>query len=207
MNNELKARGFLKRHIWSQDKISESDKRYRYEHSLRVAAVGRKIAVSEDLDKEALTLGCILHDVGTFDSRNNPREHGRVSAKIAREFLKTLDLPKEKVEEICYGIAIHVDDKADFHGEKTILNESISDSDNIDRFDSYRIYDTLRYLRFHEMTVDEQLDYLNKVIPKLKGYTKQEFATKTATAMWTDNVSFQIQFYERLKCQLQAGQI
>lgn len=206
MDNELKARGFLKRYIWGNNVVSESEKRYRYEHSLRVAAVGRKIAVSEDLDKEALALGCILHDVGTFDCRDNPKEHGRVSAKIARKFLRTLDLSKEKVEEICYGIAIHVDDKADFHGEKTVLNESISDSDNIDRFDSYRIYDTLRYLRFHEMTVDEQLDYLNKVIPKLKGYTKQEFATKTATTMWTDNVEFQIQFYERLKYQLQAGQ-
>lgn len=204
-NNELKAMEFLKQHIWKHDEINESAKRYRYEHSLRVAEIGRKISSSEDLDAEVLALGCILHDVGTFDSTESPKDHGRVSAKIAREFLHTLDLAEEKIEEICYGIAIHVDDKADFEGKRTALNESISDCDNIDRFDIYRIYETLQYLKFDEMTLEEKLTHINKVIPRLKGYYNLKLATETAAAMWGEKLDFQIEFYERLKAQLQSG--
>ena len=36
------------------------------------------------------------------------------------------------------GIAIHVDDEADFEGERTALALTIGDCDNIDRFDTYR---------------------------------------------------------------------
>ena len=204
-DNELRAMEFLKQQIWKHNEIDESTKRYRYEHSLRVAAIGRKIATAEGLDAEGLALGCILHDVGTFDSMENPKEHGRASAKIARNFLDILDLTEEKIEEICYGIAIHVDDKADFEGERTVLSESISDCDNIDRFDTYRIYDNLKYLKFDEMTLDEQLEHVNKLIPRLKGYCENKFATKTATDMWVDRVTFQIEFFERLKIQLQSG--
>jgi uncharacterized protein len=204
-DNELKAMEFLKLQIWKHDEIDEGAKRYRYEHSLRVASIGRRIASAECLDAEGLALGCILHDVGTFDSFENPREHGRLSAKIARKFLHTLNLPEDKIEEICYGIAIHVDDKADFEGVRTVLNESISDCDNIDRFDAYRIYDNLLYLKLHEMALDEQLAYVNKIIPKLKGYSEQKLASKTATDMWYDRVVFQIEFFERLKVQLESG--
>ena len=204
-NNELKAIEFLKQQIWKHSEINENAKRYRYEHSLRVAEIGRRIANSEGLDAEVLALGCILHDVGTFDSVENPKEHGRLSAKIARELLNTLDLLEERIEEICYGIAIHVDDKADFQGERTALNESIGDSDNIDRFDVYRIYDNLVYLKFDEMTLDEKLNHVNNYIPKLKGYCEMKFATKTSTNIWLEKLAFQIEFYERLKAQLQRG--
>lgn len=204
-NNELKAMEFLKQQIWKHNEIDDSTKRYRYEHSLRVAEIGRGIANSEGLDAEVLALGCILHDVGTFDSGENPREHGRISAKIAREYLNTLDLPKGKIEEICYGIAIHVDDKADFEGERTVLNESIGDSDNIDRFDVYRLYDNLLHLKFDEMVLEEKLNHVNKVIPKLMGYCEMKLATKIATAMWLEKLAFQIEFYEKLKVQLQSG--
>lgn len=204
-NNELKAMEFLRQQIWKHNEINESTKRYRYEHSLRVAEIGRRIANSEGLDAKVLALGCILHDVGTFDSVENPKEHGRISAKITREFLNTLDLPEERIEEICYGIAIHVDDKADFEGERTALNESIGDSDNIDRFDVYRLYDNLLYLKFEEMTLEEKLNHVNKFIPKLMRYCEMKFVTKTATAMWLEKLAFQIEFYERLKAQLQSG--
>ena len=204
-NNELKAMEFLRQQIWKHNEINGSTKSYRYEHSLRVAEIGRWIAKLEGLDAETLVLGCILHDVGTFDSVENPKEHGRISAKITREFLNTLDLSEERIEEISYGIAIHVDDKADFEGKRTALNESIGDSDNIDRFDVYRIYDNLLYLKFEEMTIEEKLNHVNKVIPKLKGHCEMKFATKTATTMWLEKLAFQIEFYERLKAQLQSG--
>lgn len=36
-----------------------------------------------------------------------------------QDHFRDLDINKSKIDEICYGIAIHVDDKADFAGERT----------------------------------------------------------------------------------------
>lgn len=204
-NNEMKAIDFLKQQLWKHDEIVEDSKIYRYEHSMRVAAIGRKIAKAEGLNEEALVLGCILHDVGTFDSLENPDDHGRVSAKISRRFLQTFNLSQEIIEEICYGIAMHADGNAGYEGEKTALNISIADSDDIDRFDAYRIFDLLRFMKFHEMTLDDQLTYVDKFLAKLNRYRNVKFATKTGTDMWVNKVCFQIEYFERLKAQLEAG--
>lgn len=202
---EIQAISFLKEKIWSHDEISMVQKSYRYEHSLRVAAIGRVISMAEGLDAETLSVGCILHDVGTFDSLENPREHGRISAKIAREFLNSIGYEEAKIQDICYGIAIHVDDKADFEGEKTTIAESISDCDNIDRFDVYRIYENLEYLKFSEMTIEDKLSHVNRILPRLKRYMEMKLATNAAKELWKDRVGFQIDFYERLKRQLESG--
>ena len=45
---------------------------------------------------------------------------------------------------MCYGIAIHIDDEADFEYERTPLAMSVGDADNIDRYDAYlRLYESL----------------------------------------------------------------
>lgn len=204
-NNEMKAVEFLKEQLWKHDEIVEDSKIYRYEHSMRVAEIGRKIAKAEGLNEEALVLGCILHDVGTYDSLENTDDHGRVSAKISRKFLQSLNLSSEIIEEICYGIAMHADGNAGYEGEITALNKSIANSDNIDRFDAYRIFDLLRYMKFHEMTLADQLVYVDKFLTKLNKYRNVKFATKTGTDMWVDKICFQIEFFERLKAQLGAG--
>ena len=183
------------------------DKKYRLEHTLRVANIGRQIAQGEDLDEEALIIGCLLHDLSYAEvfHENDWRNHGRQAAKMARPFLETLDLSPEQIEEICYGIAIHVDDQADFPGERTPLALSIGDADNIDRFDVYRIHEHLSNSSFLTLSYEEQLQSVTELLSKLEKYKQLEFATKTATDLWRDKVGFQIQFFTRLKAQLEAS--
>lgn len=67
------------------------EKRYRFEHTIRVANIGKEIAGKEGLNEEALILGCLLHDIGyvnKFNSEEDWINHGRNAAKIARPFLK-----------------------------------------------------------------------------------------------------------------------
>lgn len=94
------------------------DKQYRLEHSYRVANIGLEIAEKEGLDETAMVIACLLHDISYCETFGEEGwiEHGRRAAKIARPFLADLGLPEEQINEICYGIAIHVDDKADFDG-------------------------------------------------------------------------------------------
>lgn len=210
--NIAKAIEFLKEQFDQSDYMSknEKSKQYRIEHTMRVANIGREIALTEGLDEEAMVLGCILHDISymlDFKSEEDWADHGRNAAKIARPFLESLGLKSEKINEICFGIAIHVDDKADFQGERTPLAVSIGDCDNIDRFDAYRIYENMQSAAFSNMSHQEQSDYVNRVLAKLNKYMNMKMGTETATAMWVDKVSFQIQFFERLKSQLEWSSI
>ena len=185
-----------------------ADKRYRWEHTMRVAHIGRQIAQGDDLDEEILVIGCLLHDlsyVDTFHSEDDWLNHGRRAAELARPFLETLELNAEQIDEICYGIAIHVDDHADFPGERTPLAVSIGDCDNIDRFDVYRIIEALKRQGFLDLPYEEQVEYVAKVLERLKKYKGIEMATKTGTRLWVERISFQIQFFEKLEAQLKSS--
>lgn len=201
---------FLRQQFDQSEYMSKNpaDKKYRLEHTMRVANIGRQIAKGEGLDEEALVIGCLLHDlsyVGTFTSDDDWLNHGRNAAKMARPFLETLDLSQEKVEEICYGIAIHVDDEADFPGERSPLALSIGDCDNIDRFDAYRIHETLKNRAFTDLSFDEQVEYVTNVLERLNKYIDMQMGTKTATTLWKERIAFQIEFFNRLQVQLEAS--
>ena len=201
---------FLRQQFDQSEYMSKNpaDKKYRLEHTMRVANIGRQIAKGEGLDEEALLIGCLLHDlsyVGTFTSDDDWLNHGRNAAKMARPFLETLDLSQEKVEEICYGIAIHVDDEADFPGERSPLALSIGDCDNIDRFDAYRIHETLKNRAFTDLSFDEQVEYVTNVLERLNKYIDMQMGTKTATTLWKERIAFQIEFFNRLQAQLEAS--
>ena len=72
----------------------------------------------------------------------------------------------ERIQEICYGIAIHVDDKADFEGERTPLALSVSDADNLDRFDAYRIYQGLEFKVYSKIPLHEKRETVVSTIGK-----------------------------------------
>lgn len=88
-------------------------KAYRMEHTYRVANIGREIAGKEGFDEADMVIACLLHDVAYCEEfgEDGWREHGRRSAQIARPFLKGLGISEDRIHDICYGIAIHVDEK------------------------------------------------------------------------------------------------
>ena len=183
--------------------------KYRWEHSLRVANLCREIARAEGMDEELAEIAGLLHDVGygqDFPAGYNWNDHGRDGARIARTFLETLGLDGETVNDICYAIAIHVDDKADFEGRRCPFTETVGDADNIDRFDAYRIYESVRYqMRPEEHSVSENLDWLHQRLDRLEKLGKMEFATAAATNMWRDKVEYQMGFFSRLLNQMETS--
>ncbi|MBQ7874759.1 MAG: HD domain-containing protein [Oscillospiraceae bacterium] len=181
------------------DKKAEKD--YRFEHSVRVANIGRIIAEKEGMDSDALVIACLLHDISycnEFAGREDAMNHGRYSAKIARPFLEEIGMEPEVIEDICYGIAIHVDDKADFPGERTFFALSVGDADNIDRFDAYRIYENLKWVKYDEMSLAEKKEHCERLVAKLEKFKSLDFATETSRAMWLEKLDFQIEFYNKL---------
>ena len=182
-------------------------KAYRLEHTYRVANIGRRIAQQEGFDETGMVIACLLHDVSYCEEfgENGWQEHGRRAAQIARPFLTELGLPAAQIEEICYGIAIHVDDEADFPGERTPFALSVGDADNIDRFDVYRIHEGLCYEGFLEKSWEEKLEYIEKRLARLRELKDLPMGTKTAEAIWSERLSFYISFYEKLVSQLKCS--
>lgn len=202
-----KTEKFLRQKFDEGDYLNRNpaDKNYRLEHSYRVANLCRTIAQKEGFDETALVIAGLLHDVSyclEFKTREDWMNHGRSSARIARPFLKHLGLSQEKIEEICYGIAIHVDDQADFAGSATPFAQSVGDADNLDRFDAYRIHEGLQYRKFTEMTLEEKKDTVHSLLIQLRGLREMELGTTAAKEIWIQRIEFYISFYEKLESQL-----
>jgi len=189
---------------YAKDHVS---KKYRFEHSIRVANIAKTIAQREGFDVEALTVAALLHDISYCDIFPNGKDdvvnHGRFSARIARPFIEGLGFDRSTCEEMLYGIAVHVDGKADFPGEDTYFVRSISDADNIDRFDVYRMHENLRFRDFLSMPLGQQIELCRTNLDQLGKYEKMKFATLTATRMWLEDVRAQRDFYTRMLAQLE----
>ena len=179
-------------------------KAYRIEHTYRVANIGRTIARREGFDETGMVIACLLHDVSYCEEfgENGWKDHGRRSAEIARPFLRELGLPEDRIREICYGIAIHVDDEAGFDGERTPFALTVGDADNIDRFDAYRIHETLCSDGFLSMPLEDKREYAEKRLARLKKLADVPLGTAAAGELWRERIGFQIEFYGKLAGQL-----
>lgn len=209
MNREMiaKTEDFLKDTFAKSTYLQNNptDRDYRLEHSYRVANIAKAIAEAEGFDVTYAVIAGLLHDIAYCEemvTREDRMNHGRRSAALARPFLDSLGLRADAVNEICYGIAIHVDDEADFEWERTPFCETVGDADNIDRFDAYRIYETLEYLKFSEMSLDDKREKVASTIEKLTRFKEMKLGTVTAKNLWLQRLDYYIGFYEKLKAQL-----
>ncbi len=210
----------LSSHIYTLNTPSASAKKYRVEHCLRVALIGRQVALAENLDPDILEIGCLLHDIGKWEAEKAV-DHGRCGALIAEDLLKVAGLSKPIREEITQGIAMHVDgywnprpDTAgtpqNIRGEKyktfsqqpTLLAQSIRECDDIDRYSAYRIHDTLTYFNFLEKSTTEQQAWIADYLLELYELQKRVCVTATTQKLWQENITFQITYYEKLAKEL-----
>ena len=207
INLTTKAETFLKETFAASTNLQNNptERDYRLEHSYRVANLAKAIAGAEGFDVTYAVIAGLLHDIAYCEemaTREDRMNHGRRSAAITRPFLESLGLPSDVVNEICYGIAIHVDDEADFEWKRTPFCETVGDADNIDRFDAYRIYETLEYLKFSKMTLEEKREKVVSTIDRLTRYKEMKLGTATAKNLWIQRLDYYIGFYEKLKTQL-----
>ncbi|MFZ5879712.1 MAG: HD domain-containing protein [Chloroflexota bacterium] len=174
---------------------SAFDYDYRWKHTLRVVQYGKRIAEAEHADVEIVMAACLLHDVSKFDSEEYGVEHGRVSARIARPFLETLGYTPEQVNHICFAVAVHVDDKADFEHPVTLETKIVNDADNVDRFGAYRL---LMHYRDQVEEYEQLIARAEKRLLVLRRYLAEELGTPTGERLFRRQLELQITFLERL---------
>lgn len=212
MNAELiqKAVDFLEDTFASSTylKNNPTERGYRLEHSYRVANIAKTIAQAEGFNVTYAVIAGLLHDIAYCEemlTREDRMNHGRRSAAIARPFLNSLGIDADAVNEICYSIAIHVDDQADFDWSRTPFSETVGDADNIDRFDVYRIYETLEYIKFKDMDLEAKREAVATTIEKLARLRELPFGTATSKELWMQRLDFYLCFYEKLQAQLDSS--
>ena len=196
------TQAYIKQRFLSE--MSREDGYYRYTHSLRVAAICRNIALAEGLDEEMLVLGGLLHDIGYMacKTRLDYADHGLKSAEIAAEFLEEQGYDPVKTESICYGIRIHTQADEERSRVATVLEDTVSDADNIDRFDAWRFSRSLSWDGLDKMTVPQMRQLAITRCQKMEELRNLRFATKTALAMWNEKLDLWTYFYSRLGDQM-----
>jgi uncharacterized protein len=177
----------------------DTDPNYRWLHTLRVTNIGKHLAEEEGGDMETVIIACLLHDIAWFDDPINHREHGRNGARLVRPLLAELAYSEEEINAICYPIAAHVDDKADFDHPHTLEAMIVSDADNIDRFDAYRI---LLYCKPEIYDFKALVEKLKDRLVTLKDYrARRIMGTDTGHRLWNQKLEQQISFYEAILTQ------
>lgn len=171
------------------------DLSYRWEHTLRVANYGKQIAEAEGAKVELVVAACLLHDISHFDT-GDYKDHGRLSAQIARPYLEWLEYSKAEVNNICYSIAVHVDGTADFEHPPTLESQIVSDADNIDRFGAFRI---LQACAPDMANFQEMVNVLRERVVKLEKFKEQDaLETATGRELFRQQLYRQILFYQAL---------
>ena len=70
-------------------------------------------------------------------------------------------------------------------------------------FGDFRIYETLEYLKFSEMSLDDKREKVISTIEKLTRFKEMKLGTDTAKNLWLQRLDYYIGFYEKLKTQLE----
>lgn len=179
---------------------------YRYTHTLRVAQIGREIARAEGLDAEMVVLSCLLHDIGYVECKcqQDFEDHGRLSAQIAEAFLLGKGYDPVKTESICYGIRVHTQEEEARVRKANAVEETVSDADNIDRFDSYRLYKMLQADALDRLSCREIAELAGKREERARFLRSLPFATATARKLWNEKLDLWETFYGQLKVQMET---
>ena len=198
------TRQYVKNRMLSE--LSREDGYYRYTHSLRVAGICRDIAIAEGMDQEMLILGGLLHDIGyvACKSKLDYADHGLKSAEIAASFLQEQLYDPQKAESICYGIRVHTQEDAERARPATVLEDTISDADNIDRFDAWRFSRNLHWDGLDKMNIQQIRQLCATRCQRMQELRGLRFATETALGMWNEKLDLWMDFYSRLKNQMDA---
>ena len=178
---------------------------YRYEHSLRVALWGKRIAEGEGWDSEPLVMACLLHDIGYPECRTvaDFDKHAVVSAEVAEKFLKRIQYDTFLSNSICNAIAIH-DRWSDVPTDATPFELSVRDADDLDRFDMMRL--CLSGAKdIGERSASDLIDICEERLNSLIDWENRICGTTTAKMFWEDELRIRRQLYESVKSQMQGS--
>jgi uncharacterized protein len=87
---------------------SEEGGSHEFSHTERVYNLALKISENEDVDLDVIKAAVLLHDIAREKEEKGECEcHAEEGAKLAKEILKDLNFPEEKIDKVTYVIKVH----------------------------------------------------------------------------------------------------
>lgn len=111
--------------------LDKSDFSHNFDHVVRVEKLAKRIGKDDGADQEILEAACLLFDVARgLEDRGRVKDHAQAGAKIARNVLKKVGFPAEKINDVCHAILVHR--KSMNREPKTLEAKILQDADYLD---------------------------------------------------------------------------
>ena len=201
----------------------ESGEGHGFDHVDRVYKLALKISKSENVNMDVVRASVLLHDVARVKEERDringtPREnricHAEEGAKMAREILKEMDFPEEKIEDVSYAISVHRYSK----GLKAETKEAeiLQDADRLDALGAVIIVRMMeatlkngRPIYDPNIPVKEKYDgskstMINHIYEKILKMTPESFKTTKAKEIAKGRYDFVKGFAERYVGELEG---
>ncbi len=117
------------------------------------------VRLSKDVkgvDSDVVEVAALLHDVGKHvEKEDNAVDHGRISAKLAREFLSPMEFGEEKVNAVCHAIRVHT------HGEepRSVEAKILHDADFLDKMGAVGVATVFIKACLTNTTIEETAEF------------------------------------------------
>ena len=105
-----------------------------FDHIIRITKLAKFIASKErNVDKDILIASCLLHDVARkMEDEGKCKNHEEEGSKMTPSFLKRINFPKNKIEQVAYCVRIHRKSKR--IQARTMEAKILQDADKLDIF-------------------------------------------------------------------------
>jgi len=161
-------------------------------HVKRVLTWAVYLAKKEGADVEVVKKAAELHDI----ARDKPN-HAIEGAKIAREILRRQGYDEDFIEKVAHCIEAHSFSSG--IEPKTLEAKILSDADKLDAIGAIGIARAFMFSGEHGRSIEDTLKHFEEKLLRLKDM----MFTDTAKKIAENRHRFMLEFYERLKRELE----
>lgn len=167
-----------------------------FDHTRRVYNMAMKIGQTEGADLKVVLAAALLHDIGRDLEDYLGVDHAETSAYFAKDFLGTIDFPKDKIHAVIAAIQEHRWSAGST--PSSLESKVLSDADNLDALGAIGVARVFTYGGRHQRDVKGSMGHFEEKILKLK----DRMYTETARAIAQDRHFYIEQYVIRLKEEL-----
>ncbi|MBD3279525.1 MAG: HD domain-containing protein [Candidatus Pacebacteria bacterium] len=164
-----------------------------WDHTYRVWQLAKYLAKEEQANLLVVELAAWLHDLARPTAK---QDHALAGAKLARDFLQSLPVEPEVVEQVVNCIAKH-----SFSGRQpavTLEEQVIQDADRLDALGAVGLARCFAYGETHQRSLTRSIDHIKEKLLLLKGLMN----TKTGQQLACDRHQFVEQFLTQLQTEI-----
>ena len=164
-----------------------------FDHTQRVYNLAYHIGKYEDADLLVLLTAALLHDIGRTIEEGIGADHAETAAYFGKDFLKTINFPREKLKPVFNAIKKH----RARHGEApdTIEAKVLSDADNLDALGAIGVGRTFTYGGKLERDVRGTVRFIQDNMLN----RSEKMYTQTAQRLAERRIAYMIQFLQRVE--------